>query len=273
MVLLSVYFISPLLLFWGLTKEPITDEFVASSAVYFLAIFATLFIALVYAKFVFKGDFKDKSIFLASSLMGNTGNLGVPLGIALFGEQSVPYTSIINISNVFFAYIFSVYFYAGKKFDLISTLKGILSIPAIPVSIVALLYNYFGFTLSGGFERFFEMGAYSAIVLQLIIFGIFIAQVKVRLGNWKLALNVSLFKHLLLPFLGFFLILQADLTPLISSVIFLELCVPLAVNNINLSSLFNCKPIDTTFSVIVSVGVFVVLTYAYIWIIHHFLMQ
>ncbi len=64
---------------------------------------------LLYSKFIFSSK-TDENIFLATALIGNTGNLGIPLGIALFGEQSVPYTSIINIANIFlciqFPYIF-----------------------------------------------------------------------------------------------------------------------------------------------------------------------
>ena len=47
-------------------------------------------------KKIFK-ERSDQSVYLASSLVGNTGNLGIPLGIAIFGIESVPYTSIINI--------------------------------------------------------------------------------------------------------------------------------------------------------------------------------
>ncbi len=114
------------------------------------------------------------------------------------------------------------------------------------------------------------MGAYAAIALQLVIFGVFISQVKVKTANWKLSLNISLFKHLLLPYIGLIVILQFDIDPLIAAVIFLELTVPLAVNNINLASLYNCKPIDTTFAVLVTSAVFIAFVYFYIITIKHF---
>ena len=96
-----------MLIFWGLTRTKIDFSFLYSSFIYFVIIFITLIIALFYASLVFKNS-DDKSLFLASSLVGNTGNLGIPLGIALFGISSVPYTSILNLSNIFFIYIFSV---------------------------------------------------------------------------------------------------------------------------------------------------------------------
>lgn len=256
-------------MFWGLTQKPINSEFIKSPFVYFCAIFTTFVFLYFYAK-IFKNDKKDKSIFLASALVGNTGNLGIPLGIAIFGIQSVPYTSIINIANTFFVYIFSVYFYAGNRFSINQAIKDIFSIPIIPVSIFALIYNYLGFGLSDNFEKFFTMGAYSAIATQLIIFGIFMSQVEIKSANWKLAINISLFKHIILPLIGVIVILQFNLDKMVSAIILLELCVPLAVNNINLSSLFNCKPLDTTFAVLISSIVFLFMIFLYILLIGYF---
>lgn len=257
------------MIFWGLTRASITPEFVTSPLIYFIAIFIVLFIAMFYAKRVFS-DLQDKSIFLASSMVGNTGNLGIPLGIALFGEQSVPYTSILNIANVFYIYIFSVYFFAGDKFSFKDALKEVFKIPAIWVAIIALSFNYNNFVLSAEFDKLFTMGAYAAIVMQLVIFGIFMSQVKIKTANWKLSLNIVLFKHILLPIVGLAVIVYFDIDAFIGAIIFLELIVPLAVNNINIASLYNCKPIDTTMAVLVSSFAFVAFVYVYIVIIDNF---
>lgn len=259
-----------MLIFWGLTRAPINDEFITAPIIYFIAVFIAMFIAFFYSKKIFRTDYQDHSIFMASSLVGNTGNLGIPLGIALFGVASVPYTSILNIANIFFIYIFSVYFFAGDKFKFVDALKEIFKIPAIHMAVIAIAFNYYGFKLSDDFEKVFTMGAYAAIVMQLVIFGIFMSQVKIRSANWKLSLNISLFKHIILPIVGLYVILFFKIDPFVGAIIFLELFVPLAVNNVNLSALYNCKPIDTTFSVLVSSAVFVAFIFCYILIINKF---
>lgn len=114
------------------------------------------------------------------------------------------------------------------------------------------------------------MGAYAAIVIQLVIFGVFMAQVRIRSANWKLSINISLFKHIVLPIIGLFVILMFDVSPFLGAILFLELIVPLAVNNVNLAALYNCKPIDATFSVLVSSFVFIGLIYLYIIIMNSF---
>lgn len=258
-----------MLIFWGLTRSKIDFSFLYSSFIYFVIIFITLIIALIYASFVFNNS-DDKSLFLASSLVGNTGNLGIPLGIALFGISSVPYTSILNLSNIFFIYIFSVFFFAGNKFSLKKSLKDILKIPAIGFAVLALLFNYFDFTMSKDFDQVFTMAAYAAIVMQLIVFGIFLSQIQVKSLNWKLSLNIVLFKHFVLPFVALVCVLYFEVNKYLAAIIFLELMVPLAVNNINLASLYNKKPLDATFSVLLSTFVFIVLIYFYILISNYF---
>lgn len=101
LILISIYFLQPMLTFWGLTRSPIDYNLVFTPFLYFIIITTVLVILLLVSRYLFE-DQKDRSIFIATSLIGNTGNLGIPLGIAIFGEYSVPYTSIINITNIFF---------------------------------------------------------------------------------------------------------------------------------------------------------------------------
>jgi len=216
---------------------------------------------------------KDQSIYLASSLVGNTGNLGIPLGIALFGVQSVPYTSIINIANVFFIYLFSVYFFAKDEFSFKQALQSIFKIPAIWFALIALAFNYFQFPIGEHFDRILEMGSYTAIVMQLIIFGIYLSQVKLKTTAWKLSFHVSFVKHLLLPAIGLGVILLSNLNPYVAAILMMELMVPLAVNNVNLAALYNCRPHDVTSAILISSLVFIGLIYFYLEIIQTFFGQ
>jgi len=240
-----------------------------SPVVYFIIIFIVLGISLLVVKPLFK-DPQDRSIYLAAATVGNTGNLGIPLGIALFGLDSVPYTSIINIANVFFIYTFSVYFFAKDKFNFKDSLKAIFKIPAIWVAIFALLFNYLQIDFDANITRVLEMGAYSAIVLQLVIFGIYLSEIKIKTTNWKLSLNIVLIKHIILPAVGLVVILYFDMNPYVSAILFMELMVPLAVNNVNLAALYNCKPHDTTTAILMTSIAFISLIYFYLEIIHYF---
>jgi len=237
--------------------------------VYFIIVFIVLALSLVIAKPLFK-DGSDRSIFFAAATVGNTGNLGIPLGIALFGEQSVPYTSIINIANVLFIYTFSVYFFAKDKFNFKDSVVSIFKIPAIWFALIALLINYLHINLDTNINRVLEMGAYASIVLQLVIFGIYMSEIKIKTTNWKLSLNIVLIKHIVLPAVGLVVILYFDLDPYVGAILFMELMVPLAVNNVNLAAIYNCRPHDTTSAILMTTIAFLLLMYFYLEMIHYF---
>ncbi|MDX4037047.1 AEC family transporter [Aliarcobacter skirrowii] len=271
LVLLSLYFLQPIMIFWGLTKEPINYEFVLSPLFFLLSMLISLSFMLMYSKFLFSSK-TDENIFLATALIGNTGNLGIPLGIALFGVESVPYTSIINIANIFFMYTISIYFFARDKFNFKDSLKSIFKIPVIWFAIFALAFNYFEFKIPKEFDFALEMGAYTSLTLQLIIFGTYLYSVKVKTIPWRLSLQISFAKHILLPVVGIVVIVGfTNLNSMIASILIMELMMPLAVNNVNFSVVYNTKPSEVAATILVSSAIFVGILHFYIEIIEYFI--
>lgn len=204
--------------------------------------------------------------------MGNTGNLGIPLGIALFGIESVPYTSIINIANIVFIYIFSVYFFAREQFSLKEAIFSILKIPGIWFAFLALFINYQGISINKHIYTALEMGAYTSMVIQLIIFGMYLYSVKIKAIPWHLTLHINLVKHIFLPLIGILIVVTfTNFNSFVASILIMELMVPLAVNNVNLAALYNCKPFDVAATILISTALFAGLLYFYIQIIEYFI--
>ena len=271
LVLISLYFLQPIMIFWGLTKEPINYEFILSPIFFIFCMASTLLLMLLYSKFIFSSK-TDENIFLATALIGNTGNLGIPLGIALFGEQSVPYTSIINIANIFFMYTISIYFFAREQFNFKQSLKSIFKIPVIWFALLALAVNYYEIPIPKEFDFALEMGAYTSLTLQLIIFGTYLYSVKIKTIPWKLSLQISFVKHILLPIIGILIIISfTNLNSMVASILIMELMMPLAVNNVNFSVIYNTKPSDVAATILVSSAIFVAILHFYIEIIDYFI--
>ena len=271
LVLISLYFLQPIMIFWGLTKEPINYEFILSPIFFIFCMASTLLLMLLYSKFIFSSK-TDENIFLATALIGNTGNLGIPLGIALFGEQSVPYTSIINIANIFFMYTISIYFFAREQFNFKQSLKSIFKIPVIWFALLALAVNYYEIPIPKEFDFALEMGAYTSLTLQLIIFGTYLYSVKIKTIPWKLSLQISFVKHILLPIIGILIIISfTNLNSMVASILIMELMMPLAVNNVNFSVIYNTKPTDVAATILVSSAIFVAILNFYIEIIDYFI--
>ncbi len=248
LVLVSIYFLSPILVFWGLTTQKIDLSSIKAPLIFGIVIALSLLISWIFAIKLFS-DQKTRSIATVASIVGNTGNLGIPLGIALFGEASILYTSIINLVNIFIINTIGVYFYARGEFSTKEAFYKIFRLPAIWFGLFAILFNLSDLSLSSSIELSLQMGAYANMVIQLFIFGAYLYSVKIEEVNKKLFSFVAVMKFVITPILALLVLSEFDLASIVYNVILLELLVPLAVTNVNLAALYNCKVKEAAFLV------------------------
>jgi len=249
--LINVYFLQVFLTFWGLLVRPIDISFIYAPSAYFLVVIIAMFISSFFAFKLFK-DKKEHSIAMVAALIGNTSNLGIPLNISIFGEQSIPYTTIVNLVNIFIVYSFGVYYYSRGSFDIKTSLKNILKLPLLWAAIIALTLSINGYRPSDEVMKMLMMGAYASITMQLFLFGIYLYGTKLREISKKLVIWVLTFKFIILPLLAFIILHYLDLDPMVKGIVFIELLMPLAVANVNISSLYDCKPKVVTALVFIS---------------------
>lgn len=253
--LLSVYFLQIFLTFWGLLKRPIDTDLLFAPTLYLGITLLALFLMLPLAKMLFN-DPKERSIATVAALIGNTGNLGIPLGIALFGEGSIPYTTLINLVNVFVVYTIGVFYYSRGEFSVRDSLLNILKLPVLWAALAAITLNMIGYVPSPAVDKTLMMGAYASMTMQLVLFGIYLYGIKLAEINFRLTTWVGGTKFILIPLIAFVVLGMVEMEPMVKGILFLELLVPLAVANVNLASLYNCAPRTVTAQVFVTSTLF-----------------
>ncbi len=269
LTLMSVYFLQPFVTIWGFSTAKLHTEHIYVPLLYLGIILMVLIPTILLGRLIFT-DIKERAIFSIAGFVGNTGNIGIPLGIALFGEESVIYTTLINIANVFVVYIIGVYIYSRGSFSMKDSLFNIVKIPIIPASVVAILINIYDIPLSTQIEEFFKMGAYAGIVLQLFLLGTFLQGIRIKELHPKLMLGTLSQKFVIIPLATALLLSLTDLSLFVQGIIFMEMMVPLAVANINLASLYNCRPKDVTTLILLSTLMFIPLLFGLSYIINHY---
>jgi len=269
LTLMSVYFLQPFVTIWGFSTAKLHAEHIYVPLLYLAIILALLIPTILLGKLIFS-DPKERAIFSIAGFVGNTGNIGIPLGIVLFGEQSVIYTTLINIANVFVVYIIGVYIYSRGSFSIKDSLFNIIKIPIIPASVVAILINIYDVPLSTQIQEFFKMGAYAGIVLQLFLLGTFLQGIRIKELHPKLFIGTISQKFIIIPIATAFILSLTDLSLFVQGVIFMEMMVPLAVANINLASLYDCKPKDVTSLILLSTLIFIPLLFGLSYIISNY---
>lgn len=256
LTIISIYSLSPIMVFWGFMLRPIDKELLLAPML-FLGISLIAFIFLYLFSKTQSLEPKQKSILLASPLIGNTGNIGIPLCIMLLGEVSIPYTNAINLINIFMVYIIGVYFYSRGTFSVKDSILNILKMPVLWSAILALVLNISSIKLSNNMMKALEMGAYSSMAIQLILFGIYLHSANLKSFSKPLMVRVFLFKFLFIPLLALLILSFLKVPEIIYYIVFIELAVPLAITNATLATLYDCKPQEVTAQIFYSTLFFV----------------
>ena len=256
LTIFSVYFLQPFVTVWGFSTATLHSEDILVPLYYLGIIIVILLPTLLIGKKLFK-DPKERAIFSIAGFVGNTGNIGIPLGIALFGESSVIYTTLINIANVFVVYILGVYIYSRGSLSIKKSLFNIIKIPIIPASFVAIILNLNHIEFAPQIQELFKMGAYAGIVLQLFLLGTFLYGIKFRALSRLLLLATLSQKFIILPLVTAIILSMTSMPLYIQGILLMEMMTPLAIANINLASLYSCRPHETTTLIVVSTLLFI----------------
>ncbi|MCX6053297.1 MAG: AEC family transporter [Campylobacterales bacterium] len=264
--LINVYFLQVFLTFWGLLIRPIDINLLYAPSIYFVIIMLILILSALAAKKLF-ADKKEYSIATVAAIIGNTGNLGIPINIAIFGEESIPYTTVVNLVNVFFVYTFGVFYYSRGSFDAKTSLINIVKLPVLWAAIVAILLSVNHYEPSKVILNTLMMGAYASMTMQLFLFGIYLYGTKINEISKTLTLWVMGIKFILFPLITFVILYFIELDKMIKGIIFIEIMMPLAVANVNLASLYDCNPRVVTALVLISSIMFLGFIFVGVWVL------
>lgn len=243
--LINVYFLQVFLTFWGLLVQPVDISLLYAPSIYLFITIIVLIISAVVAKKIFY-EKKEYSIATVAALIGNTGNLGIPLNIAIFGEESIPYTTVINLVNVFVVYTIGVYYYSRGTYNVKNSLLNIVKLPILWAAFIAIGLSVFGYRPSDAVLNTLMMGAYASMTMQLFLFGIYMYSSEIKEMSKSLIIWTVGIKFLLVPAVAFIVLKYIDIDTTVKGILFIELLMPLAIANVNLASLYDCKPKSVT---------------------------
>ena len=261
--LLSVYILQPFLTFWGLMQRPIDSSFIQAPLWYLAIVILVLLLTYPLVKILFKSS-QERSIGSIAAVIGNTGNLGIPLSIAIFGLSSVAIVTLINLMNILVVYTIGVYIYSRGNFSVKTSLLNIVKLPILWFAILAILANGYEVVIHEQVLKMLHMGAFASMVIQLLLFGIYLQESHLKEINKKLLTWVMSMKFIIIPLLTFAILTLSSLSLQVQAIIFMELFMPLAVANINIASLYCCHVSTVTVLVFLSSLLFLLLIFIYL---------
>ncbi len=261
LVILSTYYLQPFLTLWGIMLMPINKNLILAPVYYILIVFIALIFTFIFSLIL--KDKKDRIIATLTPLIGNTGNLGIPISYFFWGDFGAMVATLINLANIFFIYSFGIFFFAKGEYSFKDSFKKIIKIPVMWFGILALIFNLKGIHFSPEIMKILQMGAFASIVTQLLIFGVYIADIKVKTDDKPLIFVTIINKFIVFTAVGFIVLTFLGVDKKYFYPILLEIATPLAISNVNLSALFNLYPQKVSFLVLLTSVMFLGIIFLY----------
>jgi len=231
----------PALLFHTLTNSPVE---LASLGIMFLASLLVQIIAVAGAIVLLKNAGKDWHLCVAL-VMGNTGNLGLPICYFAFGDVGLAY------GMAYFSVQCVLMFSIGE-----AILSGSSSVlPALKSPILhslwlAALVNYLGFEMPGFLSDTTKLLGQFVIPIMLITLGVSLANLKVN--NLSSTLKWSLIRTALALATAYFVVILLGLEGVAKGVVILETVMPVAVFNFLLAVRHNRDSVEISGLILVT---------------------
>lgn len=199
----------------------------------------------------------SRNILAFTAGSGNTGYFGLPVAVAIFGEQAASIVILCIMGLVLYENSLGFFITARGHHTTKEALKKVFSLPSLYAFLLGLIFNLFHLKVG---EVYFEAmwifrGLYTLLGMMMIGFGL--SAVDRLKFDFKFFLVAFLVRFFLWPAAIFFLISFDKLffnifTPPMRQVLVLMSIVPLAANTVAYASALGVQPAKASVAVLAS---------------------
>ncbi len=253
---LLIDIIVPVVVFTGVVNTKINITTISLPVLFFLLCLIISILAYIIADFFYKDSTRNMLSFLTGT--GNTGYFGLPVAIALFGNNIIgPVAGVILATNL---YATSVGYYIGAKGNHTAkeSLIKVLRLPILHAFVLGVIVNLLAIHLG---KFYFDAannftGAYT--ILGMMLVGMGLSDVRDYKIDFKFIVVSFLAKFILWPLVAIaILFLDASTIKIFDSslykVIILMSIVPLAANMVSYATILKSHPEKVAMAVLLSI--------------------
>ena len=240
---LLIYIITPIITFYGATSIDLASSSLLLPFLFFFLCSTIALASLVINKIFYK-DSPIKNLLAFTSGTGNTGYFGLPVILAVLGQEAFNIAIMSVIGFVIYENTLGFFLVPKGKFSVKASMQKVAKLPTIYAFIFGLMLNYLQIPISVEPIITIFKGGYS--MLGLMVIGIVIAKTGSRCFDWKMACIALGFKFIFLPLVTLLIItLDKGTLNLFNSqtqlvMLFMSI-VPLAANTVALATEFGLE--------------------------------
>lgn len=232
--MLLINIASPCLVIYSMSRQQLNRETVASVVQTALLMLLAMIVATILACFavrILKMPVSDRGIYQSALVFTNSGFMGFPLALAVFGDKGLFLMIIANAVFTLYVYSVGVLILTSGKEEILTVkmlLKSMVSIPVIS-SVIGLLIFGFGIPLPDLASNFLETVGGITIPLSMIIIGIQLAESRVGevLNNRNIYFSLVL-RLLLIPLLLFGILIWLPVSRFVLAIVIFAMSMPSA---------------------------------------------
>ena len=162
--------------------------------------------------------------YLAPLIMGNTGNIGLPLALFAFGDIGLGYAVIVLAITSVYAFTFGIWIVSGT-----STPASLLREPMVIATLLGGLFLTMGWHTPEVLTRAITLLGQMAIPLMLVTLGVAVG--RLTAVNFHRAVWICLVKALMCAAIGWGVALGFGLAPVPTGVLTVQMATPVAVTS------------------------------------------
>ena len=232
----------PCLIFAALMKTDIAPDALATVSIAAISAYALVTIGCF---IMVKLGRLDLRTYLAPLIMGNTGNLGLPLALFAFGEEGLGYAVVIFAIMAIYSFTFGVWLVSGG-----GSLKKVVQEPLVGATLLGALFLWQDWQTPGFLTNTIELIGQMAIPLMLITLGVAVA--RLRPQSVTPAVVASVLKAVLCIAAAWAAGVYFELAPVPLAVLILQVSTPVAVTSYLLAAKYEADSDSVAGLVVVS---------------------
>lgn len=252
---LAIYIVAPSVVFIGTLKAGLAFNLLILPILSFIicVIFAIIYFYL--GKLLWRDN--TNSLLSFSCATGNTGYFGIPICIAIFGNQALPVVVMFALGLILFENSVGYYLFARSKHSVKESFKMLLKLPSLYAFLFGLIFNISQISTPEPLYQTLDMlkGAYAP--LGMMIIGLGLSEAKKHHID-SLFMSIAFFQKFVVYLLVILAVIKIDqkwfglFTPLIKGVLIIESVVPLPANSVAFATRFQAHPEKASIAVMIS---------------------
>lgn len=252
---LVVYLLTPLVVFSAIARAKLDLTHVLLPVLFLVLSVGLCLVGYKVASIWF--DSPSKNILAFSAGQANSGYFAIPVGMAIFGEDSFSTIVFCSFGFILCEITIGYYLVARSNYSARNSLIKMIKMPAVYGFLFGIIANVFGLRWGNAVQETFINLRSTYSVLGMMIIGLAVA----NLTSWKPDIRFTSFalfmKYLVWPIL-IFMIIKCDTAtiqifdPLTRRIVFFMSTIPLAANSVAFATLLNAEPEKTAIAVLFS---------------------